>query len=50
MEHVKFHKRIYYIVGSVFLVTDKQSQVEYALKQIRVNESDLCKYLLYKFI
>ena len=50
MEHVRFYKWTHLVVGSVFLVIDKQSQVEYALKQIRVNESDLCKYLLYEFI
>lgn len=41
MEHVHICMNLFSLVGSVFLVHDDHSEKIYALKQIRVNDSDI---------
>lgn len=47
-EHVHIYTELIHLVGSVFLVHDDQNEKIYALKQIRVNDSDIGGILFYQ--
>ena len=47
-EHVHIYMELIHLVGSVFLVHDDQNEKIYALKQIRVNGSDIGGIFFYQ--